>query len=121
MSSVDGYGAQKEGQGEVKFRKKLKLRLRESEVKEELAEGVNNVCDGNEDWCRLKKLLLDVASEVCGYTKGKPRHFETWWWNKNVDVTVCRKRELIRNWKQSRNEEDRKKYCEAKKMLREYI
>ena len=54
----------------VKFRKKLKLwRLRESEVKEEFAEGVNNKCDGNEDWCGLKRKLLDVASEVCG----KPR------------------------------------------------
>ena len=100
----------------VKFRKKLKLwRLRESEVKEEFVEGVNNKCDGNEDWCGLKRKLLDVASEVCGYTKSKPRHFETRWWNKDVDVAVCRKRELFRIWKQSRNEEDRKKYCEAKK------
>ena len=59
--------------------------------------------------------MLDVASEVCGYTKGKPRHSETWWWNKDVDVAVRRKRELFRIWRQSRNEEDRKKYCEAKK------
>ena len=88
----------------VKFRKKLELwRLRESEVKEELAEGVNNKCDGNGDWCGLKRKLLDVASEVCGYTKGKLRHFETWWWNKNVDVGVCRKRKLFKIWKQSRN------------------
>ena len=37
-------------QRKVKFRKKLKLwRLRESEVKEEFAEEVNNKCDGNED------------------------------------------------------------------------
>ena len=35
--------------------------------------------------------------------------------NKDVDVAVCRKRELFRIWKQSRNGEDRKKYCEAKK------
>ena len=47
----------------VKFRKKSKLRrLRESEVKEEFAEGVNNKCDGNEDLCGLKRKLLDVAS-----------------------------------------------------------
>ena len=60
----------------VKFRKKLKLwRLRESEGKEEFAEGVNNKCDGNKDGCGLKRKLLDVASEVCGYTKAKPRHF----------------------------------------------
>ena len=100
----------------VKFRKKLKLwRLRGSELKEEFADGVNNKCDGNEDWYDLKSKLLDVASEVCGYTKGKPRHFETWWWNKDVDVAVRRKRELFRIWRQNRNEEDRKKYCEAKK------
>ena len=65
----------------------------ESEVKEEIAEEINNKCGGNKDWCGLKKRFLDVLSEVCGYTKDKPRHFETWWWNKNVDVAVCRKRE----------------------------
>ena len=100
----------------IKFRKKLKLwRLKESELKEEFANGVNNKCDGNEDWYDLKSKLLDVTSEVCGYTKGKPRHFETWWCNKDVDVTVRRKGELFRIWRQSRNQEDMKKYCEAKK------
>ena len=84
-------------------------------MKEEFTEGVNNKCDGNEDWCGLKKKLLDVASEVCGYIKVKPRHFEMWWWNKYVDVAVCRKRELFRIWKQIRNVEDMKRYCEAKK------
>ena len=33
-----------------------------------------------------------VYTKVCGYTKGIPWHFETWWWNKEVDVVVCRKR-----------------------------
>ena len=94
----------------VKFRKKLKLwRFRESELKEEFSEGVSKKCDGNEDWRGLKRKFLDVASEVCGYTKGKPRHSETWWWNKDVVVAVCRKRELCRN------EKDRKIYCDAKK------
>ena len=32
-----------------------------------------------------------------------------------MDVDVCRKRELFKIWKQSRNEEDRKKYCESEK------
>ena len=84
-------------------------------MKEQFAERVNNKCDIIEDWCGLKRNLLDVASEVCGYTKGKPRHFEMWWWDKDEDVAVCRKRELFKIWKQSRNEEDGKKYCEAKK------
>ena len=46
-------------------------------MKEEFVEGLNNYCDGNEDWYGSKRKLLDVASKVCGYTKGKPRHFET--------------------------------------------
>ena len=37
-------------------------------MREEFAEGVNNKCDGNEDWFGLKRKLLDVASEVWGYT-----------------------------------------------------
>ena len=96
MSSVDRHGVQKEDQEESKM-KKLKLwRLRESEVKEESAEGVNNKCDGIEDWCSLKRKFLDVVSEVCGYTKGRPRYFDTWWWNKDADVAVCRKTESFR-------------------------
>ena len=63
----------------------------------------------------MKSKLLDVAVEVCGCTKGKPRHSETWWWNTDVDVAVHRNRELFRIWRQSPNEDDRKKYCEAKK------
>ena len=47
------------------------------------------------------------------------RHFELWWWNKDLDVAVCRKGQLFRIWKQSRNEEVRKTYCVAKKIPRE--
>ena len=68
-------------------------------MKEKFAEAINSKCDGNEDWCGLKRKLLDVASKVCDYTKGKPRHFEAWLWDKDVDVAVCRKRELFRIWK----------------------
>ena len=40
----------------VKFRKKLRLwRLRESEMKQEFAEGVNNKCDSNQDCYGLKR------------------------------------------------------------------
>ena len=47
--------------------------------REEFTEAVTNNFDGNEDWCVLKRKLLDVASEVCGYTNGKHRHSETLW------------------------------------------
>ena len=68
-------------------------------MNKEFDEVVNNKCDGNEDWCGLKR-KLDVANDVCGYNKDKPTYFATWWLNKDVDVTVCRKR-LVKIWKES--------------------
>ena len=61
-------------------------------MKEDFADGVSNKCDGSEDWCGLKRKLLDVVSEVCGCTKNKPRHFKTWRWNKDVDLKGYGKR-----------------------------
>ena len=82
----------------VKLRKKLKLwRLRESEVKEEFGVGVNK-CDGNEDWCGLKRKLLDAVRHVCGYAKIKRKNLEKLWWNKDVGVAVCREREREREF-----------------------
>ena len=64
MSSGEGYGVEKEVEKEL--RKELQLwRLRESEVKEELGEGISNKCDGDEDCYDLTTKLLDVASETC--------------------------------------------------------
>ena len=97
MSSVNGYGVQKVGQEESKIQREIEtMELRESEANLEFAEEVNDKCDDNEDWCGLKRNLLDVASEVCGYTKGKPRHFKTRCWNKVGDLAVCRRRKLFR-------------------------
>ena len=63
----------------VKFRKKLNLwKLRQSEVNKEFDEVVNNKCDGNKDWCGLKR-KSDVANDVCGYNKDKPTYFEICW------------------------------------------
>ena len=38
-----------------------------------------------------------------------------------MDIARCRKREFIRIWKERRNEEDRKKYCEAKKDVKRVV
>ena len=112
MPFVEGYGVQEEGQEESKIQNKTEtLEVERVGAERRVCRWVDNKCDGNEDWYDLKSKLLDVVSEVCGYTKGKPRHFETWWWNKDEGVAVRRKRELFRIWRQRRNEEDRKKYC----------
>ena len=77
----------------VKFRNKLKLwGFGEFEAKEEFAKRIKNKCDGNEDRRSLKRKLFDVAREVCGYTKGKPIHFETWFRIK-IRMWLCVERE----------------------------
>ena len=38
-----------------------------------------------------------------------------------MNVAACRKRELFRIWKQTRNEEDREEYCAAKRYLESSI
>ena len=60
--------------------------------------------------------------EVRGYIKGKPKHLEhleTWWWNKDVDVAVCRKRSYLEFVNRVGMRKIGRKYCEVKKMLRE--
>ena len=114
--------SKRRSRGKKKFKKKLKLwSLRESEEKEKYAEGVNGKCDGNEDGRALERKLLDVASEACGYTKAKPKHFETWWWSKGVDVAAYGTSEIFRIWKQSWNEEDYRDIVRQKKMPRSNI
>ena len=43
-------------------------------------------------WQGLKECLVGTADEVCGRTRGPPRHKETWWWNDDVEKAVAEKR-----------------------------
>jgi len=38
--------------------------------------------------CMVLSLRLELwqTDQVCGWTKGPPRHSETWWWNDLQDV-----------------------------------
>jgi hypothetical protein len=72
-------------------------------------------------WNFLKESLLDVADEVCGHTKGPPRHRKSWWWNDEVGKVVDEKRKLYKVWKKSKNEEDRVSYCSAKRKAKRAV
>ena len=62
--------------------------------------------DGDDDvegmWRGLKECLLEVSSKVCGKTKGRPRHSETWWWNDEVAELVKEKRRLFKIYDRAR-------------------
>ena len=73
-------------------------------------------------WGGLKKCLLDVAEEVCGRSRGRQRHRETWWWNDEVAELVKEKRRLFGIYNKSKSGsdkrtvlEDKRRYVEAKR------
>jgi hypothetical protein len=80
-------------------------------------------------WKDLRDCLLEVADEVCGRTKGIPRHEETWWWNDEVAALTKEKRRLYRILDKSKKagackdviEENKRSYnlakCEAKRVV----
>lgn len=100
----------KDAEPQLKFEEKMKLK---ADVRGE--EGVESL------WTFLKESLLDVADEVCGRTKGPPRHRKSWWWNDEVGKVVDEKRKLYKVWKKSKKEEDRVLYCSAKRMAKRAV
>ena len=59
-------------------------KLKEADVHRNFQEKINAKADAEFEgdvenlWTKLKERLLEVADEVCGRTKGPPRHRESW-------------------------------------------
>ena len=57
----------------------------------------------NEKWKTIQTVLLKVAEEVCGKTKGgKHQERETWWWGNAVQDMIKRKRNAYKEWQHDR-------------------
>jgi hypothetical protein len=72
-------------------------------------------------WKGLKDGLLEISDQVCGRSKGPPRHKETWWWNKETEIAVKEKRRLYVVWDASRSDQDRQAYCKARSVAKKEI
>ena len=42
----------------------------------------------SDHWQQMKGIMMETAQDICGMTKGPPRHKETWWWNEEVAEAV---------------------------------
>ena len=48
--------------------------------------------DVQKKWLLMKETWLKGTKQVCGMTKGPPRHKETWWGNKDVGEVVAKRK-----------------------------
>ena len=53
-------------------------------------------CDEQNAWLKYKSSVLKAAEEVCGTSKGRPQHGETWWWNQDVQKPSQRRGKVFR-------------------------
>ena len=99
-------------------------KLRQPNVKHEFARLITERKDevfeaGNvkSKWNAMKEVWQKATEQVCGQTKGPPRHSETWWWNdevaKAIEEKICYK--ILHKTKTA---SDRNKYKEARQNAR---
>ena len=68
-----------------------------------------------------KSSVLEAAEEVCGTSKGRPQHGETWWWNQDVQKAISEKRKSFQRWKQLPLAENKFCYFSDKKKAKRAV
>merc|ERR1711974_508094 len=70
---------------------------------------------------------VKASEQVCGKTKGPPRHKETWWWSEEVSKIVEEKQKCYQKWFKAREEDSdeqeelKETYKEAKKTAKKAV
>ena len=62
-----------------------------------------------------KPRVWKLKDEVCGMTKGPPQHKKTWWWNRDVENVVAKRKVCHKAWQKSKSAEDKHALDVAKK------
>jgi len=103
-------------------------KLREPNVKQEFAQLVTDKKDEvfetdtvESKWNAMKEVWQKATDQVCGWTKGPPRHSETWWWNDEVAKAIEEKRRCYKIWHKTKTASDQNKYKEARRNARRSV
>jgi len=62
----------------------------------ERKDGVFEADNVESKWNTMKEVWQKATEQVCGWTKGPPRHSEIWWWNDEVAKAIGEKEDAIR-------------------------
>ena len=76
---------------------------------------VTKADDIQNKWLLMKEAWLKGSKQVCGMTKGPPRHKEIWWWNRDVEKVVVKRKVCHKAWRKSKLAEDKHTLDVAKK------
>ena len=68
---------------------------------------VTKADDIQKKWLLMKETWLKCSKQVCGITKGPPRHKETWWWNRDMEKVVAKRKVCHKVWRKSKSAEDK--------------
>ena len=58
-------------------------------------------------WNAMKDVWQMATEQVCGWTKGPPRHSETWWWKDEVAKDIEEKKRCYKIWHKTKTASDR--------------
>ena len=75
----------------------------------------------NDHWQQMKGIIMETAQDICGMTKGPPRHKETWWWNEEVAEAVRNMKIKYGKWKKENTEEARMEYKKTRQNAKRVI
>ena len=77
--------------------------------------------DEQNAWLKYKTSVLKAVKEVCGVSKSRPEHGETWWWNQDVQKTIIEKRKNFWRRKQFPSEKNKSRYFSDKKKAKRAV
>ena len=84
--------------------------------------GLTTGCLGvNDHWQQMKGIMMETAQDICGMTKGVPRHKETWWWSEELAEAVRNKKIKYGKWKKENTEEARMEYKKSRQNAKRVI
>ena len=76
---------------------------------------VTKADDIQKKWLLMKDTWLKGSNQVCGMMNGPPRHKETWWWNRDVEKVVAKRKVCHKAWRKSESAEVKHTLDVAKK------
>ena len=87
-----------------------------------LEEITHDIEDVDEWWNRTMEIILRVARELLGESRGTIfENKETWWFNEEVKDATKQKREAKKKWEETQTEEDQRAHREANKLAKKIV